>query len=328
MNPRIDNSFMKLRQLIYFHEVIAHSFNVSAAANTLFTSQSGISRQLHELNNELGVELFRHHGKRLIGLTSVGEEIAVVVADIIRDVQRIKKIVDDDRNGECSELLIVSTRHAFGVELRAAIVRCRKECPSLCLRIDQEEPEIAYAMLRTGRSDLGFVLEPPENYADLAYFPLADWKINLVIPKDHPIGHLPVVNLDALVGYTCCACERTARSRQVIDEAFESAGLKSPIAFSMADSVDILQYVEEGVAIGLVGAASFIPDRYPSLRSIDVSHLFRSLTSGLVVSHKTRCLHLVQSFVQLIDPDLVLDCRDGVVEGYRQGANVTDAGAS
>lgn len=312
---------MKLRQLIYFHEVIAHSFNVSAAANSLFTSQSGISRQLQELNNELGVDLFRHHGKRLIGLTSVGEEIAVVVADIIRDVQRIKKIVDDYHDGECGELLIVATRHALAAKLHAAIVRCRKELPALRLRINQEEPEIAFAMLQEGRADLGFVSEPPESYADLAYFPLSVWKIILVIPKDHPIGHLPVVNLDAFVGYTCCSFERSARSRQVIDEAFESAGLRSPITFSLASSADILQYVQDGVAIGFIGETSFMPDFHPNLRSIDVSHLFRSLTSGLVVSHKTQCFNVVRSFVQLIDPDLILDWQEGVVQGFTQGAD-------
>jgi DNA-binding transcriptional LysR family regulator len=301
---------MKLRQLAYLHEVVQQSFNISAAANALFTSQSGISRQLQELADELGIEIFQRHGKRLIGLTKAGEEITAVALEVIRDTERIRRIADAHRRGQLGEVVIVATRHAVASQLHETIVRCRNELPALQVRINQEEPAIAFAMLREGSADLGLLTEPTEQFQDLAYYPLTEWRMLLVTPKSHPICNLPLVTLEAITGYPCCSFERSALSRQVIDQTFASARLKSPITFSLNSSANILQYVETGVCLGLVGEVSFIPAYHPNLRAIDVSHLFRTLTSGLVLSRKAPPSDSVRAFIHILEPNLNLDQQD------------------
>lgn len=302
---------MKLRQLVYLQEVVQQSFNVSNAANALFTSQSGVSRQLQDLAEELGVELFRRQGKRLIGLTTAGEEIVAVAAEVLRATQRIKKIADTHRDGQRWELMIVATRHALAARLHDAIVRCRQELPALQVQVTQEDPSKAYAMLRAGDADLGFVSEPVKPLTDLAYFPLAEWQLLLVVPQGHPLGTLPQVTLEAIAGYPCCSFERASLSRQVLDQTFESAGLKSPIAFSLTSTASILQYVETGVGLGFVGEVSFMGAYHPNLQPIDVGHLFRSLTSGVVLPRNHPLSDPVRSFVQILAPHLDIELQNG-----------------
>lgn len=319
---------MKLRQLVYLNEVVQQSFNISAAANSLYTSQSGISRQLQELTEELGVELFTHHGRRLVGLTEVGKEIAEAAEDALRITRRIKQIAETHRLGESGALRIVASRHAMASNLHQAIVRCRQEMPGLQVEISQEDPVVALEMLKGGRADLGLLTEPTEPLGDLVYCPLAEWHLQLVVPAQHPCTELPALTLEVLAAYPCCSFERSARTRQIIDQTFELGGIKSPIAFSLDSTLSILDYVQSGLAIGFVVDDSFQPDRYPELRILDVHHLFRPLTTGLVLPRKVRITYGLRAFVSTLAPNLSLDWDNGLTisESYpRKPAAISPA---
>ena len=303
---------MKLRQLVYLHEVVQQSFNISAAANSLFTSQSGVSRQLQELSQELGVELFTHHGRRLIGLTEVGKEIVEATAEALRVIKRIKQIADTHRLGESGVLRIVASRHAMASNLHQAIVRCRQELPGLQVEISQEEPTVALELLKGGRADLGLLTEPTEPLQDLMYCPLAEWRLQLVVPVGHPCTELPDLSLKALATYPCCSFERSARTRQIIDETFERAGVKSPIAFSLDSTPSILDYVQSGLAIGFVVEDSFQLAHYPGLQILDVHHLFHPLTTGIVLPRKVRITHGLRNFVSHLAPHLAINWENGL----------------
>ncbi len=303
---------MKLRQLVYLHEVVQQSFNISAAANSLFTSQSGVSRQLQELSQELGVELFTHHGRRLLGLTEVGKEIAEATGEALRITKRIKQIADTHRLGESGALRIVASRHAMASNLHQAIVRCRQELPGLQVEISQEEPTVALELLRGGRADLGLLTEPTEPLQDLVYCPLAEWRLQLVVPVGHPCTELPDLSLKALATYPCCSFERSARTRQIIDETFERAGVKSPIAFSLDSTPSILDYVQSGLAIGFVVEDSFQLAHYPGLQILDVHHLFHPLTTGIVLPRKVRITHGLRNFVSHLAPHLAINWENGL----------------
>ncbi|WP_295451032.1 LysR substrate-binding domain-containing protein [uncultured Thiodictyon sp.] len=298
---------MKLRQLVYLNEVVHQDCNISAAAKALYTSQPGISRQLQDLGAELGLEIFQRQGKRLIGLTQPGLEIAAVAAQVMANIKHIRKIAAAHGSGQSSRLVVVASRYAVATRVHDAVVRCRTELPGLHFQISEEEPGAATAMLRCGEADLGVFVESATRYPDLAYFPLEEWRLILVIPRDHPIGALPRVTLKALAGYPCCSYNRSARTRQVLDEAFASARLESPITVSLGSSAEILNYVATGIGIGLVGEAAFDPAHYPDLRPVDLGHLIRPLTTNLGLRHAALQSQAVRAFVQVIDPTLSLD---------------------
>lgn len=295
---------MKLRQLAYFHEVIRQDFNISLAAKALFTSQPGVSRQLQALAAELGVELFRYRGKRLIGLTPAGAEIAALAESMIRDASRIKEIAHGYSAGEQGVLTIVATRHAAATRLQEAMVQNQTAVPPLRVRVCEEEPGLAVAKLRSGEASLGVLTEPPERHPDLLYFPIEQWSLLLVVPRDHPIAGLPQATFEALARYPCCSYEDSARSRQVLEEAFRVAGLASPVVFSLGSSEKILDYVEAGVGTGILGATAFAPERHPNLLAMDVGHLFRPLVTDLVLPRRARLSKEAFRLVRYLDPTL------------------------
>lgn len=298
---------LKLRQLVYFNAVVRHGFNISEAAKALFTSQPNVSRQLQELAEELGVDLFQHQGKRLTGLTNAGREIDELVADVLHDIERIRDVADAHATGQRGDLVVVATRHVAATRLHTAIIRFRNEMPALEVRICEEEPRYAVKMLRSGEAHLGILAELAERHADLMYLPIDEWRLTLVAPEDHAICAADQVTLETLASYSLCAYERTAISRQVVDEAFRDAGIDDPIAFSLGSSETILQYVTEGAGIGLVGEAAFDPARHPGLRKIDISHLFRSMTTDIVLPRHTRPPRYIYRFLRTLD--LSLDTR-------------------
>lgn len=295
---------MKLRRLVYFNEVIDQDFNISAAAQALFTSQPGVSRQLQALADELGVDLFTHHGKRLIGLTEPGQEIAVLVARVIRDVQRIEEVADTHANAKRGGLVVVATRHAASHRLRDAMMLFCEAMPALRVRVLEEEPRSAAAMLRAGDADIGILSESPERDPELLYFPIETWRLLLVVPKDHPLNGGTEVSLETLGRYPICCYERTANSRQIVDAAFRAAGMDAPIAHALGNSAMILKYVERGIGVGIVGEASFDPESHPKLRGIGVEYLFRSMTTDVVLPRKTRLRKSVCGFLDVLAPDL------------------------
>lgn len=303
-STEVPSDHVKLRQLVYFHEVIQQDFNISAAAKALFTSQPGVSRQLHDLADELGVDLFRHQGKRLTGLTDSGREIAVLAATIIHDVNRIDEVADAHVAGKRGGLVIVASRHAASSFLRDAMVRFQDESPALKVRVFEEEPCNAFTMLRTGDADVGILSEPSDRDPDLLYFPIETWRLLLVVPQDHPLANGTDVTLKMLEHYPLCCYERTSSSRQIVEDAFRKIGIETAITHALGSSAMILQYVESGIGIGIVGEASFVPENHPNLRGIDIEHLFRSMTTDLVLPRKSRLPRSVYAFLNVLAPAL------------------------
>ena len=100
---------MKLQQLRYIWEVAHHDLNVSATAQSLFTSQPGISKQIRLLEDELDVEIFARSGKHLTHVTQVGEVIIAMAGDILREVNAIKQVAQEYSNEKEGSLSIATT---------------------------------------------------------------------------------------------------------------------------------------------------------------------------------------------------------------------------
>lgn len=295
---------MKLRQLEYFHEVIEQDFNISAAAKSLYTSQPGVSRQLIELADELGVELFLHEGKRLVGLTRAGMEIAEIAVRVLIDVRRIHEIgrpLATDRHGS---LKVVANRHAANNLLHHAVVDFREMMPEVEVTVSEENTTQTTAMLRIGQADLGLLAQAPEQDPDLLYFPVEEWQLMLVVPRDHPLRRMPMIGLADLAQYSVCSYDHEAQSRLVIDQAFAQAGLDSPVNISFASSRMILQFVNSKIGIAIVAESAFSAAEYPELRGLDVAHLFQPLTTDLVLPRRASPPRHVFNFLSILAPEI------------------------
>ena len=114
---------MKLRQLRYIHEVAKRGLNITAAAEALFTSQPGISKQIRMLEEELGVEVFLRNGKHLTEVTPAGQRILEYTERMLRDVDSIQNIAKEFRQQDAGDLAIATTH------TRPA-TRCRRSSAS------------------------------------------------------------------------------------------------------------------------------------------------------------------------------------------------------
>jgi LysR family cys regulon transcriptional activator len=89
---------MNLHQLRFVREVVRQNFNLTSAAKALFTSQPGVSKAIIELEDELGVEIFRRHGKRIRALTEPGKRILLSIERILEETETLKRVGKDFAN--------------------------------------------------------------------------------------------------------------------------------------------------------------------------------------------------------------------------------------
>ncbi len=272
-----------LRQLLFFHQVVRHDLNVTAAAEALYTAQSGVSKQLQALADELGVELFQREGKRLVGLTEAGQRIHTLAERMLADAEAIRAIGRRARSDDKSRLHVVATRHAASTRVRNAVLEFQRQQPKVALHISEEAPEVACRMTLSGEAQLGVV---PESHAidkQLRAIPLERWQLAVVAPVGHWLLAEPEITLEMLAECPIGCYERGAASRQQVDAAFERAGLISPVVFELISSDKILDYVESGACVGIVADSALEPERRPSLRRLEAEHLFPPLTTSIIV---------------------------------------------
>lgn len=165
---------------------------MTAAADALYTAQSGVSKQLKALADELGVELFRHEGKRLVGLTPIGEQIDEIAARVLRDTNAIQALGRSARKDAKSQLSVVATRHTANAKVRGAVLRFQRTHPKVLLQVVEERPETACKMVSAGEVDIGVVPEWHVDGARLRVIPLEHWR--LVVAARYPgLRFLPTV---------------------------------------------------------------------------------------------------------------------------------------
>ncbi|MCF7984023.1 MAG: LysR family transcriptional regulator [Thiohalocapsa sp.] len=295
--------------------MIEEGFSVSAAANALYTSQSGVSKQLIALADELGVDLFRHEGKRLVGLTEPGERIAPIASRILLDAQRIRDIAGRHAQLQTAQLAIAASRHAATHLLHDAMIRFRAIAPDMRLRVSEEEPGRALALVASGDMDIGIVPGPARGDANLAYFPIEHWLLAAVVPEGHPLLAAEPVTLRELAEWPICCYERGSASRQVVDDAFRRQGLPSPVSFELASSNRILDYVATGAGVGIVARMAFELTDHRCLRALDIGDVLPRLTTSAVLRRGLPVRTPVCDFLAELIPDLDRETVERALQG-------------
>ena len=131
---------MKLQQLRYIWEVAHHELNVSATAQSLYTSQPGISKQIRLLEDELGVEIFSRSGKHLTRITPAGEAILRTAGEILRKTESIKQVAQEFSNEKKGSLSIATTHTQARYALPRVIGSFIEKYPEVSLHMHQGTP--------------------------------------------------------------------------------------------------------------------------------------------------------------------------------------------
>lgn len=259
---------MNFQQLRIIRETVRQNYNLTEASAALYTSQSGVSKHIKDLEDELGVQLFIRKGKRLLGLTEPGQALLSIVERMLVDADNIKRLADDFNKVDEGTLTIATTHTQARYVLPHIVNKFKKEFPKVHLILQQGSPIEIAEMLLQGEADIGIATESLTAEENLASVPFYTWQHSLITPKDHPLTAKQNITIQDLAEYPLITYHGGFTGRSKIDKAFEEAGLTADIVMSALDTDVIKTYVELGMGVGIVNDVAYDAERDYRLQQI------------------------------------------------------------
>lgn len=295
---------MKLQQLKYIWEVAHHGLNVSATAQSLYTSQPGISKQIRLLEDELGVEVFSRSGKHLTKVTPAGEAILQQAGEVLRKVDGIKQLAQEFSDPKKGSLSIATTHTQARYALPPVIHEFMQQYPDVALHMHQGTPTQIAQMAANGTADFAIATEAMEKFSDLIMMPCYTWNRAIVVPKDHPLCQISKLSLEDVAKYPIVTYVFGFTGRSKLDEAFASHGLSPKVVFTAADADVIKTYVRLGLGIGIVAKMAVDETVDNDLVALDASHLFKPSITRIALRRGTFIRGFMFDFMQKFAPHL------------------------
>jgi LysR family cys regulon transcriptional activator len=298
---------MNFQQLRSVREAVRRGFNLTEVAAALHTSQPGISRQIRELEDELGIEIFVRAGKRLTGLTPPGETVLPIVERLLLDADNLRRAGDEFSAQTSGRLSIAATHSQARYALPAVVRDFRQLYPQVTLSLHQGSPKQVAQMLLSGEADIGVATEALAHYEQLVALPCYRWTHSVVVPPGHELLDGKALTLKRLARHPIVTYEIGYTGRTHIDEAFDRAGLKPSIVLSAMDADVIKTYVELGMGVGIIASMAFDAERDRTLRAIDAGSLFEVNVTRLAIRRGTWLRGYVYAFIEAFAPSLTRD---------------------
>ncbi|HWH83323.1 MAG TPA: CysB family HTH-type transcriptional regulator [Burkholderiaceae bacterium] len=298
---------MNFQQLRIIREAVRRNFNLTEVAAALFTSQSGVSKHILDLEDELGIELFVRKGKRLTGLTEPGKELVGIVERMLIDAKNIKRLAEQFANRDEGNLTIATTHTQARYALPPVVRRFKQVYPKVHLVLHQASPAEIVALLQSGEADLGIAteaLDGGQTSANFTSFPFYDWHHSVVVPDGHALTRLKALTLEALAQHPLITYHAGYTGRPRIDATFAEAGLVPDVVMSALDADVIKTYVEVGLGVGIIASMAFDAARDQGLTSLDAAHLFPANTTRIAVRRGHYLRGYAYRFIEECSPAL------------------------
>ncbi len=295
---------MKLQQLRYIWEVARHDLNVSVTAQSLYTSQPGISKQIRLLEDELGVEVFARSGKHLTHITPAGEVILDLAGEMLRKADAIKRVAQEFSNERSGTLSIATTHTQARYVLPEVIQRFMRQYPDVSLAMKQGTPPQVAQMAADGEVDFVIATEALNQLSSLITLPCYRWNRCVVVPHGHPLAELQHCSLEAIAEHPIVTYTTGFTGRTKLDEAFNDRGLQPKVVFTAVDADVIKTYVRLGLGIGLIAGMAYDEQLDHDLVKIDASHLFATSVTSLGFRKGTFLRGYMHDFIHELAPHL------------------------
>jgi len=309
---------MKLQQLRYIWEVSKHDLNVSVTAQSLYTSQPGISKQIRLLEDELGVEVFSRSGKHLTRVTPAGEAILKIAGEILSKVESIKQVALEFSDEEKGSLSLATTHTQARYALPPIIKKFIDSYPEVSLHMHQGTPIQISEMAADGTVDFAIATEALELFSDLIMMPCYKWNRSIVVPEGHPLTQLSELTLEDVARYPIVTYVFGFTGRSKLDDAFLSRGLSPKVVFTAADADVIKTYVRLGLGVGIV-AKMACDEVAEGLVTLDASHLFEPSITKIGFRKGTFIRGYMYEFIETFAPHLTREViEEAVSRGTRE----------
>jgi LysR family transcriptional regulator, cys regulon transcriptional activator len=306
---------MNFQQLRYVRETVRQGLNLTEAAKKLYTSQPGVSKQIRELEGELGVEIFVRHGKRITALTEPGKAVLEVIEQLLQEAENLRQVGREFRDQTAGTLAIATTHTQARYSLPEVVSAFKRRYPKVHLTIKQGNPPQLAEMVLAGEADIAIATEALDQHPKLLSLAGYQWQHCAVVPVRHPLLKEGRITLEMLAGYPIVTYDLAFAGRSHIDEAFRAQGLAPDIVLSAVDSDVIKTYVELGLGIGIVSAVAFDEKRDLHLRAIGAGHLFGTMTTRVAVRRGAALRGFAYTFIELFSPQLTRKLVDTALAG-------------
>jgi LysR family cys regulon transcriptional activator len=295
---------MNLQQLRYLNEIVRQGLKISGAAETLFTSQPGISKQIKQLEEELGIEIFVRNGKRIVAITEPGKAVLSIARRILHDADNLRQVGQEYCAQDSGHLTIATTHTQARYALPPVVKQFMERYPKVKLGLHQGSPTQIAEQVLSGDADLCIATESLALYDGLVTLPCYEWNHCVVTPPRHPLLKEKTLTLATLAQYPIITYDFAFTGRGKINEAFQKAGITPNIALTAIDADVIKTYVELGLGIGILAQMSFIPERDKHLRMIEAAHLFKPSTTRIAIRKNEYLRGFTYDFIELFAPHL------------------------
>jgi LysR family cys regulon transcriptional activator len=295
---------MKLQQLRYLREVVKRGLNVSEAAEALYTSQPGISKQIRMLEDELGVQILIRHGKRVVDLTEPGRIIVEIADRMLQDAENLRAVGREFGKEDTGALSIATTPTQARYALPSVLSEFLKSHPRVRLSLREGSPEQIVELVTSGNVDVGIVTESDPSAQTLVTLPCYQWNRAVITPADHPLLREKTLTLEAIARFPIVTYDFAFSAGSPIRKAFEARNIKPNIALTAVDADVIKAYVELGVGVGILAKMAFDAARDSRLALIDAAHLFEASMTRIAVRRNAYLRRYVYDFIEMFAPHL------------------------
>ena len=307
---------MNLHQFRFVQEAVRRNLNLTETAKALFTSQPGISKAILELEEELGVDIFARHGKRLKRVTEPGQLVLKSIETIMREVANLKRIGEEFSKQDQGTLSIATTHTQARYFLPEPVAKLRLRHPRVQVVLHQGMPDQVARMLLDDVADIGLATESLSEHEDLVSLPCYEWQHVLVVPAGHALASEERPSLDQLAAYPLVLYHPTVTGRTRIDQAFARARLKPQLALEAIDSDVIKTYVRLGLGIGIVTELAMRdPLLDTDLVARPLGHLFGTNVTRVAFKRSAYLRQFVLAFAEMLSPRLTPALIDRAMSG-------------
>ena len=295
---------MKLQQWRYVDEVVKQGLSISEAAEALHTSQPGISKQIRLLEQELGVEIFVRHGKRVVALTEPGQQILNIIRRLLRDAENLRQVAMEFASQDSGSLTIATTHTQARYALPPVVQRFTARYPKVRLSLRQGSPMQIAELVTSGEADIAIATEAIELFQELVMLPCYEWNRCVVTPPGHPLLKEKTLTLEAIARHPIITYDFAFTGRTAINKAFQAKGLTPNVVLTAIDADVIKTYVELGLGVGIMARMAFDPERDRTLRARDASHLFETSVTRIGIRRDSYLRGYVYDFIEMFAPHL------------------------
>lgn len=295
---------MNLQQLRYLNEIVRCNLNISEAANALYTSQPGVSKQVRLLEEELGVDIFVRNGKRIVALTDPGHSVVEIAQRVLRETENLKRVGQEFQQQDNGTLTIATTHTQARYALPPVVTAFLRAYPGVRLGLHQGNPTQIAEQVLSGEADIGIATESLALYDELVTLPCYEWHHCVVTPPNHPLLKEKRLTLKKLAQYPLITYDFAFAGRNKINQAFSEAGITPNIALTAIDADVIKTYVELGLGVGIVAQMAFVPERDRQLRMLDAGHLFQPNVTRIAMRQNQYLRGFGYHFIELFAPHL------------------------